>query len=73
MFGYIPPPDPVATRIAVVARRVDYGTQARAWHEHANVIASVDPRFAARLREVAHALEALTCLAADIARSEGLR
>jgi len=65
------PPDPAKRRKELVSTSSCAKQDAKGWHKNADVIAGVDTRMAARMRDVARALESYAQLCDDIRKTEG--
>lgn len=65
-FGGI---NPFAWRKAVVKTRAELKTNADGWIRNADAIASIDPRMAARCRDLAHAQMDLSFYCGELVRT----
>ena len=65
MTAYAPHPYPVQT---MIQSRDHYASHAKDWHEQANMIASWNPKLAARCRDVARSLSDLAFLLGELKR-----
>lgn len=68
MFGYIP--TGWDTRNSIVNNGDSYKSLGAQWHADANQVVQVSPRLAARVRDVARALEDLAFLCAQMRRDD---